>query len=105
MRGWKERRRARRLADADRGAIRAARRAHLAGGAAAPEAAEPPEAPGLVDLDALSWNELRAVAKRVRGCAVRNKADALAAIEAADEAAFRAAFRDVTERIIHGADR
>lgn len=102
MRGWKERRRARRLADADRGAIRAARRAHLAGNAAVPETHEPPEP---IDLGTLSWNELRAVAKRVRGGTVRNKADALAAIEAADEAAFRAAFRDVTERIIHGADR
>jgi len=102
MRGWKERQRARRLADADRGAIRAARRAHLAGDAVSPEAAEPPEP---LDLDTLSWNELRAVAKRVRGGTVRTKADALAAIEAADEAAFRAAFRDVTERIIHGADR
>lgn len=102
MRGWKERRRARRLADADRGAIRAARRAHLAGDAAVSEL---PELPEPIDLNTLSWNELRAVAKRVRGCAVRNKADAMAAIEAADEAAFRAAFRDVTERIIHGADR
>lgn len=102
MRGWKERRRARRLADADRGAIRAARRAHLAGETVA---SETPESLEPIDLDTLSWNQLRAVAKRVRGSMVRNKADALAAIEAADEAAFRAAFRDVTERIIHGADR
>ena len=99
MRGWKERRRARCQADADRAAIRAARRAHLADDAVAPEPPEP------IDLNTLSWNELRAVAKRVRGGMVRNKADAVAAIETADEAAFRDAFRAVTERIIHGADR
>ena len=105
MRGWKERRRARQHADAERATIRAARRAHLAGVASEPGTPEPPEPPEPMDLNALSWNELRAIAKRVRGGTVRNKADAVAAIETADETAFRAAFRAVTERIIHGADR
>ncbi|MEO1226722.1 MAG: hypothetical protein AAFX92_21100, partial [Pseudomonadota bacterium] len=93
MRGWKERRRAREQSGEGRAAIRATRRAYLAGETVASETPEPPEP---IELNTLSWNELRAVAKRVRGGTVRNKADAVAAIEVADEAAFRAAFRDVT---------
>ncbi|MEM7444296.1 MAG: hypothetical protein AAF414_13305 [Pseudomonadota bacterium] len=104
MRGWKERRRARLQAGEDRAAIRAMRRAYLAGDGTA-DTSEAATASDADDWRMLSWPQLRAVARRVRGTPVRNKADAVEAIEAADEAAFREAFHAVTKRIIHGADR
>lgn len=104
MRGWKERRRARQQAGEDRTAIRAMRRAYLAGDGTA-DTSEAATASTAEDWQALSWPQLRAVAKRVRAAPVRSKADAVAAIETADEASFREAFEAVTKRIIHGADR
>lgn len=114
MRGWKqraERRRARQNADDGRTKIRAIRQAHLTGpvpGEAAPGAIEipdPVQKPPLADdWQGLSWPELRAVAKQLRGRAVRTKDDAIQVIETADEAAFQGAFRSVTKRILHGAD-
>lgn len=108
MRGWRERterHQTRRLADHGREQIRAIRRAYLAGNESGAAAEPTSPAAGPLDWRGLSWPQLRDLAKRLRGQPVQTKADAIDAIEAADERAFRDAFGAVTKRINHGADR